>query len=101
MKYMNSCFPEGLQALDPVLWKVQLELGFATPILEEEQEMTAGTHKTEWFDGDVNGSKYKLPIHEMNGHSYVLDSVEISKLEVDKEAQPRKKDDTQVTHLAA
>src|SRR5580704_13077639 len=68
---------------------------------EEECKMSATATKQGWFEGELNNSKYKLPIYIMNGHSYVLDSVETSKLEVDKEAQPRKKDDTQVAYLAA
>lgn len=41
-----------------------------------------------------------LHVYEMNGHQYVLDSVPVDKLEIDKEAQPRKKDDNQVKRLA-
>jgi ParB/RepB/Spo0J family partition protein len=57
--------------------------------------------KAEWFQGDLNGSNYTLPVYDMNGHKYVVDAVQISKLEVDKEAQPRKRDEGQVAHLAA
>ncbi len=63
--------------------------------------MATATAKAGWFEGDLSGSEYRLPIYNMNGHQYVLDSVETSKLEVDKEAQPRKRDDTQVAYLAA
>ena len=63
--------------------------------------MVSETAKMEWFEGDINGSGYKLPVYDMNGHRYVVDSVDISKLEVDKEAQPRKKDDAQVAYLTA
>src|SRR5271157_4738061 len=63
--------------------------------------MASESVRLEWFEGRVGTSHYKLPVYDMNGHRYVLDSVDISNLEVDREAQPRKKDDAQVAYLAA
>lgn len=63
--------------------------------------MATATARSAWFQSEINGKSYELPVYEMNGHGYVLDSVEISKLEIDKEAQPRKKNDDQVAYLAA
>lgn len=63
--------------------------------------MATAKMKLDWFNRDLGGSDYKLPIYEMNGHKYVVDAVDVSKLEIDKEAQPRKKDDAQVAYLAA
>jgi ParB/RepB/Spo0J family partition protein len=59
------------------------------------------TTAVEWFKGDVGGQDYSLPTYVMNGHAYVLDAVEAGKLEIDKEAQPRTRDDEQVKRLMA
>lgn len=56
---------------------------------------------SKWFSGEYRKNEYKLPIYEMRGHDYVLDSVEIGKLEVDSEAQPRKKNADQVSYLVS
>src|SRR5712692_6760103 len=61
--------------------------------------MATKTVRLDWFETDSSSSR--LRIYEMNGHKFVLDAVDVSKLEVDKEAQPRKRDDAQVAYLAA
>lgn len=55
--------------------------------------------KTKWFESETDGTKYQLPVYEMNDYSYVLDAIDVKKLEIDKEAQPRKKNDEQIKHL--
>jgi ParB/RepB/Spo0J family partition protein len=63
--------------------------------------MSKQTNEVSWFSGEYKGQPYKLPVYDMNGHDFVLDSVDVGKLEVDAEAQPRQKNDFQIQYLVS